>query len=503
DPSEAVVDEDDRAPGRDLGRRDRERVERALLDLAVDARPVDVRRDQLLERLRIEQARHPASGVRKGRPDDLDRARRDDGLPPEQPEGHAERVADPEAVDLGQRERAPQLDEARAAPLATGGRRDEAGVDTADARPGDDREANRAAEVPRQLVEDVREDARLVRAARAAAREDDRELAAVRHGATVCSRRGRPVNDGRGGGGRSEGPGLLVGEGAARGRGEALVVDHDDVRAVVAGGVREARDRARAVLHAAVAGLEDVAHDPAVPVNRVARVELDHVGLAGVPRDRVHDEARGQGAVVRAPRNRRCGRRQRGSAGRRRRARRAVRGLRLQLEALEVRAVPLLQVHDVERRIDAVVEHEVIAGAAQLQADLRAVALRLEDRAIGRRLAARRDDQRHDRRVVDPLDELAGAALADLLEEALERDGRAAEVDRAVVVELAADAVLDASRTARLALDADVGRGAVEALHPVDGERSGRGQERERGGDADRARERSRVRTEAETYVHV
>src|SRR5262249_19225558 len=95
--------------------------------------------------------------------------------------------------------------------------------------------------------------------------------------------------------------------------------------------------------------------------------------------------------------------------------------------------------------------------------------------------------------VVDREHHLAVAAGEMLVEEAVEGDARLAQIHRAVVVELALDAVLDAADLVPPALDADIGGRALEVEHVVDdngaGRAGGRRQARKTGGSNEAQRE--------------
>ena len=100
--------------------------------------------------------------------------------PPQQDAVHAERLAEAEAEHVGEVQRRPEIDQtAHALGRVLEVRGEVARVDRADGRAAEDVEARRRAAEASERVEDVREDADLVGAARAAAGEDDRYLLAA------------------------------------------------------------------------------------------------------------------------------------------------------------------------------------------------------------------------------------------------------------------------------------------------------------------------------------
>ena len=150
------VAEDDGAAGRDLGRRDADRVDLAAADVAADAAPRDRLQDEALEGLGVEQTVEPVGA-----------------LPVAKKLGHSfhtehalrqpQEIPGREAKDLVDLQVLPDSSEAAAAGFRlVGGRRQEAGVDCAHRRPADDVEIGLDTGSPRQNVEDEAQDSGFV-----------------------------------------------------------------------------------------------------------------------------------------------------------------------------------------------------------------------------------------------------------------------------------------------------------------------------------------------------
>jgi hypothetical protein len=183
DRSGAVLDEDHREPGADLGRGDRDHVDRSGGDVRPDLRPGDLVADQLLERLDVEE---PGDRRRSGL------AFRDLAEPVEAegPERHAKKVPRPHAIDAVDLERAPDPRQPLAGILLGCAGREVTGVDRADARPAHDREARPAAEHAAEIAEQIRQHSGLVRAPGPAAGEHERDPR-LAHAASLGGNRAR------------------------------------------------------------------------------------------------------------------------------------------------------------------------------------------------------------------------------------------------------------------------------------------------------------------------
>ena len=155
---------DDGAAARDVRGRDGHRVEEPALEVTVDGRERDLRLDEALERLGVDDAaltRRNARGV--ARAAEPARAHRQDSA----------EVGLDELLDAKAR---PDVDEARrASARLVGERRERAGVQRADRRAAQDVERDVTTEVLRDLLDDVLDDAHLVGTARSAASEHQRD----------------------------------------------------------------------------------------------------------------------------------------------------------------------------------------------------------------------------------------------------------------------------------------------------------------------------------------
>src|SRR5205814_10444855 len=138
----AIVDPDDRLAGPDLGRGDRDRLDLPAVDVLAEVGPWDAIPDEPLEGYGVEKPGQTLRDGSLGRP--LART-----AEAEEAERDADHVAHPDVVDAADLEGMPDLDQtAPRAGLPERGR-DEAGVDRAATRAGDDLEADRMAQAPR------------------------------------------------------------------------------------------------------------------------------------------------------------------------------------------------------------------------------------------------------------------------------------------------------------------------------------------------------------------
>jgi hypothetical protein len=153
--------------GADVGRRHRQRVQRPRAQVALDHAPRDVLDHEALEAAGVEDAAVAIAGrIRRWRrgPHQL---------------GGARQVADLEPDQLLEPQREPVIDEpVGLARRVLHRRRQERGVDGADAGPGDDVDGDVPAEPLVEALAQVADDAGLVGAARTAAGKDDADLAA-------------------------------------------------------------------------------------------------------------------------------------------------------------------------------------------------------------------------------------------------------------------------------------------------------------------------------------
>ncbi len=164
----ARLDEHDRPPGAEVGRADGERVEVPLAEVAVEPVPVHPPLDDAGERLGPEEVRDPPRHLPQ--PGRAQLPKHVGGEPGEPERAPVEDVLEPE--------RAPDLHERLALVLRTvRARREEAGVHRADRGAADEVDAGLGAERLRELAAEVADDPGLVRAARAAAGEDERGAA--------------------------------------------------------------------------------------------------------------------------------------------------------------------------------------------------------------------------------------------------------------------------------------------------------------------------------------